>query len=99
MPHPILDTLSRLLFNKHEFIFKDLNYLEAIFRSCVMVYAERCMAHKFETAASYKLVVAVAIKLIQFTGLIRNTCILRSPGGCYSYLLREHKRPVHSYLT
>jgi len=62
-----------------------------------MDYAERCMAHKFEAAAIYKFVVVV-IK-IAFTGLIRNTCILKSPGGCYSSLLREHKRPVYSYLT
>jgi len=57
------------------------------------------MAHKFEAGARYKFMVAVAIKIIKFTGLIRNTCILKSPGGCYSSLLREHKRPVHSYLT
>jgi hypothetical protein len=63
--------------------------LEAMFRSFIMVYAEGCMAHKFEAAGSNKLVVAVAIRMIKFTGLlIRNLCILRSPGGCYRSLLR-----------
>jgi len=65
-----------------------------------MGYAQRCMAHKFQAAASYKLLVSVAIKMTKFTGLpIRNICVLRSPGGCFSSLLREHKRLVHSYLT
>jgi hypothetical protein len=68
----IFDTRSLFLFIKHELIFEDLNYLEAIFLSFIMVYAERCMAHKFEAEAGNKLVVALAIK-ITFNGLlIRN---------------------------